>query len=390
MLTRWAASGMMALTGRPDVALGPPAPLVPGVEQLGAAFPGLDALALLGERAALSGLGRQGTTSCGGGCRLLAARDGWIALSLARPEDHEALEAWLECEPLPIPESQRWEALAALVSGRPAEELVARGMLLMLPVARLGEAIGCRPPVVSTPLGVAPARSLEGVTVVDLSALWAGPLCGQLLAHAGASVTKVESVSRPDGARRGPSAFFDLLNGEKRSVALDLRQSGGRDTLAAVVRRADVVIEASRPRALEQLGISAEQLVRDGGPQVWVSITGHGRAGDTAQRVAFGDDAAVAGGLVVDEEGQPRFCGDAIADPLSGLTAAGACLQALTAGGRWLLDVSMSAVAADLSGPTLPAVVVPDIAPPRARAITATARPLGADTAAVLEAWGLA
>jgi hypothetical protein len=389
-LERWAASGVMALTGRPDVALGPPAPLVAGLERLGAPFPGLDPVALLGERAALLGLGRHGTTSCGGGCRLLATRDGSIALSLARPEDHGALEAWLECEPLPAAESPRWDAVAALVSGRSAEELVARGQLLMLPLARLGEAGGRRPPVVATALGAEPARpSLDGVTVIDLSALWAGPLCGHLLARAGASVIKVESIGRPDGSRRGPLEFFDLLNGEKRSVALELRQPQGVNALVGLLRRADVVIEASRPRALEQLGIVAEELVRDGGPAVWVSITGHGRAGPSAQRVAFGDDAAVAGGLVADEEGQPRFCGDAIADPLAGLTAAGACQQALTAGGRWLLDVSMAAVAADLAGPTLPVVGAFEVAAPRARPLTATARPLGADTTEVLETFGL-
>ena len=63
--------------------------------------------------------------------------------------------------------------------------------------------------------------------MVDLSALWAGPLCGDLLARAGASVVKVESTQRPDGARRGSRAFFDLLNGRKRSVALDLRSREG-------------------------------------------------------------------------------------------------------------------------------------------------------------------
>ena len=102
---------------------------------------------------------------------------------------------------------------------------------------------------------------------------------------------KVESPDRPDGARRGPAAFFDLLNGRKRSMALDFRQPDGATMLRALLGRADVVIEASRPRALEQLGIHAVDEVRNGGPQVWVSITGYGRR-DAAARVAFGDDAA--------------------------------------------------------------------------------------------------
>ena len=210
-----------------------------------------------------------------------------------------------------------------------------RGQLLGLPVARVGEAAGPerRPAVVATALGDAPPRpDATGAVVVDLSALWAGPLCGDLLARSGATVVKVESTERPDGARRGARAFYDLLNGHKQSVALDLRTPDGVRILHALVRRADAVIEASRPRALAQYGLDATTAVAAGGPQVWVSITGHGRMGN---RVAFGDDAAAAGDLVTYGEGRPLFCVDAVADPLTGLTAAGACLDAL-AGGRSL------------------------------------------------------
>ena len=68
---------------------------------------------------------------------------------------------------------------------------------------------------------------MTGLVVIDLSALWAGPLCGDLLARSGATVVKVESTQRPDGARRGARAFFDLLNGRKRSVGLDLQSRQG-------------------------------------------------------------------------------------------------------------------------------------------------------------------
>ena len=72
--------------------------------------------------------------------------------------------------------------------------------------------------------------------MVELGSLWAAPLCGSLLAAAGADVVKVESIGRPDGARRGPPAFFDLLNGGKRSVALDLRPSPADDGCATSSR----------------------------------------------------------------------------------------------------------------------------------------------------------
>ncbi len=389
LMGRWATSGVMALTGWPDEPLGPPAGLVEGVDRLGCRFEGLDALALLGERAALMGLWRRGDMSCGGSCRLLPSADGFVAVSLPRAEDMELVPAWLELDRVPASVPAVWSAVAQHLLDRDPQPLVERAALLGLPVARVGE-----PPagtgVTRLPLGDAsPRYDLSGLLVVDLSALWAGPLCGALLGSAGAAVLKVESTQRPDGARRGPAEFFDLLNGHKRSVALDLRDPVGVRTLHDIVRRADVVIEASRPRALAQLGLDGTSVVRAGGPQVWVSITGYGRSGETANRVAFGDDAAAAGGLVVWSGDRPLFCADAVADPLTGLTAAGACLEALESGGRWLLDVSMSAVSAALSGPTLPVPEGLAVEPPRARPVTARAPALGDDTAQVLAELGI-
>ena len=379
----------MALTGTTDTPLGPPAPLLDGLDRLSRRIGHLDPLTLLSVRAALLGLGRGGTTSCGGGCRLLRTDDAWIAVSLVRPDDIEAVPAWLECGPVPAPTEAMWDAVATAVAPKDAADVVERGILLGLPIALVGGA-PARPPVDATALGVAAARAdLDGLRVVDLTSLWAGPLCGDLLARAGALVTKVESLARPDGARRGPVAFFDLLNGHKRSVALDLTAERDRTQLAALVASADVVLEASRPRALEQLGLSASDVVASGGPQVWVSITGYGRGGAGSERVAFGDDAAAGGGLVADEMGQPRFCGDAIADPLSGLSAFDACVEALESGGRWLLDVSMSAVAGSMAGPTLPLADGLVAAPPRARTVARPAPPFGAHTAEVLAELGV-
>ena len=104
------------------------------------------------------------------------------------------------------------------------------------------------------------------------------------------------------------------MNAGKRSVALDLTTSEGTRILARLLATADVVIEASRPRALQQLGLDADRLTSTG-PQVWVSITGHGRAEPGAGWVGFGDDAAVAGGLVACDAAGPIFCADAVADP---------------------------------------------------------------------------
>ena len=395
-MVRWANSGAMALTGLPDEPLGPPEGLVEGVAHLGRPFPGLDTLALLGERAALMGLWRRGATSCGGSCRLLPCADGFMAVSLPRDEDMEMVPAWLELDAPPASIPAAWSTVAASVRHRDPDVLRQRAQLLGLPVALVGEATHSggaptRPGVLATRLGEAPPRpDVAGTLVIDLSALWAGPLCGDLLAGSGTTVIKVESAQRPDGARRGARAFYDLLNGRKRSVALDLQTPQGVRILHELVRRADVVIEASRPRALAQFGLDARDAVAADGPQIWISITGYGRSGEDAHRVAFGDDVAAAGGLVTQAADGPLFCADAIADPLTGLTAAAACLDKLHAGGRWLLDISMAAVSAGLAGPTLP--VLADgltVADPHARQVAKRAPDLGADTAHVLADLGI-
>jgi hypothetical protein len=400
----------MALTGWPDEPpLGPPSALPGRLAELGrrlAARTGeighevrLDPIALLGERAALAGLRRGGRISCGGGTQLLRAGDGWVAVSLTRAADVELLAAWLELDgPVPtsatgLADRATWSVVSDAVATRSVAAVVERGVLVGLPAAELpaapitpAEPRGRGPfeglPVAGTSAGRAGGRSLVGARVVDLSSLWAGPLCGRMLADAGATVVKVESTTRPDGARRGPSTFFDLMNAGKANVAVDLATAAGVGALARLVRAADVVIEASRPRALEQLGLIAEDR-GDDGPAVWVSITGHGRTGSGRDRVAFGDDAAVAGGLVAWRAGEPCFCADAVADPCSGLVAATAVVDALATGGRWTIDVSMTDVAGWLAGPTLdPGEAV--AAPPPRPAPRGRARALGSDNAAFL------
>jgi crotonobetainyl-CoA:carnitine CoA-transferase CaiB-like acyl-CoA transferase len=272
-----------------------------------------------------------------------------------------------------------------VVITRPADELVERAALLGLAVATVGEVgpqtdavarrrIRTGPPLVTAPL------------VVDLSSLWAGPLCSHLLALGGARVVKVEAAARPDGGRTDDSGFFDLLNHGKASVALDLPSAEGVARLRGLLQAADVVIEGSRPRALRQWGLDAEALLADAaGPRVWVSITGHGREGAGGERVAFGDDGAAAGGLVGRDAAGPCFLADAVADPLTGIAAAGAVKAALAEGGSWLLDAALAQVAASVADPQRTSrPVTGPVAPPRARPVLGPARPLGADTAAVL------
>jgi crotonobetainyl-CoA:carnitine CoA-transferase CaiB-like acyl-CoA transferase len=381
----WAWSGAMALTGEADGA--PelvPSATVDAVRVLGPVLSALtdrlavsgwgrrvdvDALALLGERAAIAGFGRGGATSVGGNAHLLAAADGWLALNLGRPEDLALLPAWLEA-PL---DPADWRAVTAAVAVRPVEALVEQAALLGLPVGavpagRRDAQLVVRHadrrvrPAVVTPGG--PARHGGAPLVVDLSSLWAGPLCTRLLAAAGARVVKVEGARRADGARRGPAAFFDLLHVGKEAVTVDFADPDDLRFLRALVSRADVVVEASRPRVLDALGFDPSAAADAG--TVWLSVTGYGRSGPWANRVAFGDDAAVAGGLVLPAAAgrPPRFVADAVADPLGGVHGALAVLVALLARRGAVVDLALRDTAAACAAEAPPAegLVVADAA----------------------------
>lgn len=363
-MSRWNAAGAAALSGRPD---GPPLPppagfltrlhdLSDSIHRCSAAIGrpvSVDPSTVLAERAAISHFGRRGAVSCGGATHLLRSADEWMGVTLARPDDWELVPAWFELDHQV--DGGDWEVVAAEVMRRSAVELSERSRLLGLPVAVLGERRGRHAggpvrPVASMRVGEAPGSvAIEHLVVVDLSSLWAGPLATSILADAGARVIKVESSTRPDGARRGPEEFFDRLNGTKRIVAFDFGTVDGRASLRRLVDGADIVVTSSRQRAIDQLGLPLDELVGCGRPRIWLSITGYGRIGEGADRVAFGDDAAIAGGLVVSDDAGPCCFVDAVADPCTGLAGAAAVLRALELGGRWILDAAMADIAAHLA-----------------------------------------
>lgn len=350
----WRRSGLMAVSGLADgPGLVAPAPLtsfadaaLSGLRRLSgsSALPANGAL-LLGERARLMGLARRGAVSANGSCRLLPVADGHVALNLPRDDDWDLVTALVQ-EPV-----EDWEGLAALVRSWRRDALVERGRLLGLAIASDRE-----PPIVAAPcrverLGSGRRSAGRSPLVVDLSSLWAGPLAGALLAGAGARVVKVESRGRPDGARGGDPRFFALINGGKESRLFDFRDEEGLRRLRALVGEADIVIEASRPRALAQLGIDARAETRRGA--TWLSITAHGRDGEMGDAIGFGDDAAVAGGLTARMRqawGATIFAGDAIADPLTGILAALAGWASWTSGGGRLVSLAMADVVAFACG----------------------------------------
>jgi hypothetical protein len=320
-----------------------------------AAIAELDGATLLCERAMLGGMSIPGRISAGGGCRLFDAAGDTVALNLSRPSDRELLPALFETDDLdPLDD----EAIAVRIAKIDATALLMRGRSLGLAIAseheRSGRAAGIGtslPAFVELVRGSAAevARSRRTPRVVDLTALWAGPLAAHLLWLAGAEVVKVESLTRPDAMRSGDDRLFALLNQGKASVALDFADTSDRHALLSLIATADIVIEAARPRALLQLGIDADQIVQTTPGLVWVSITGHGATGEAANWVGFGDDCGVSGGLSAAlraTTGRSGFVGDAIADPLTGMSAALVAWEAWAArrGGRF--GVAMSDVVA--------------------------------------------
>ena len=379
----WAASGVVALTGhaaRPIVPPGSAASWARHCADILRTVSGgvidIDGAVLLGERAAFTGMTRAGRIAAGGHTRLLPTADGWAALSCSRPDDPVLYGALISGD---IDADDPWPQLEHWLAAHPGAELHERAELLGLAAHSVSS-----PP--RTPVQLRGGRSPKGLRVVDFSALWAGPLCAHLLGLGGAEVIKVETTTRPDGARCGNKDFYRLLHAGHRSVVFDPTDPNDRRRLAELVASADIVIEASRPRALRGFGIDADEVAASGA--TWISITAFGR---DSHRIGFGDDVAAAAGLVAfDDAGDPVFCGDAIADPLTGLTAA---VLALGEPGV-VHNLSMArAVASTLTGERSVACVrsgdewvTPTgyaVAAPRSRVPGGTAPASGADTDSV-------
>jgi hypothetical protein len=373
--SEWGSSGLAYLTGLPSE---PPdfsrANVLRRAARVAADVGAtVDAATLLTGRAALLGLTRGGPVSCGGATRLLAARDDWCAITLSRPDDVAAVPALLHAEEVP---ADPWPTLAGWVAARSASEVTQRAALLDIPAAALGEAAAAPPRI--RRIDDQKPRDMAGVLVADLSSMWAGPLCGHLLARAGATVVKVESPRRPDGTRAGNRAFFDWMNGEKLSYCLDF--DAAADELRELLGVADIVIEGSRPAALARRGLGPDDSAPHAG-RIWLRITGYD---DDSGRPAFGDDAAVAGGLVGTGAEGPVFCADAIADPLTGLEATLAVTESLNRGGGELIQVSMAAVAATYAQlPTTRSTDQQPAPPPQPPPACAAASEPGADNDAV-------
>ncbi|HEX6198394.1 MAG TPA: CoA transferase [Jiangellaceae bacterium] len=179
--------------------------------------------------------------------------------------------------------------------------------------------------------------ALDGVRVVEFAGYVAGPYTGGLLADLGAEVTKVELPPRGDPYRGWASgnysSMFCSLNRSKRSILVDLKSERGLEVARSLVRSADVVLENSRPGAMERLGLGYEQVTSDNPGLIYCSITGFGLDGPDHQRPGYDTVGQATSGLMslLTDLDNPQPMGISLSDHLAGLFAAYGVLAALAA-----------------------------------------------------------
>ncbi len=345
-------------------------------------------------------------SSANGFTHLFKAKDALFALSLARQDDLDILPAltfglWNQtAETINLNNQKDWlPKLQSLFKTLPSDKLVKQGIECGLPIAAYtstNKACDWCHVAANTKSQLAQSNNKPPL-VLDFSSLWAGPLAASLLSKIGARVIKIESLTRPDGARGGNQAFYDLLNDDKLSLALDFNDVKDINFLHKLVNHADIIIEGSRPRALKQLGLDAENIIAKSNAKTWLSITAYGRYGKAANRIGFGDDISVEAGLPYMMEkyhSTPCFVGDAIADPISGLHGAVVAYATYLKGGG-LIDLPMVNVLkyALYSGKNLHPIYLGQApkgslyTPYIARRAYCQAKPLGADTKRLKTEW---
>jgi crotonobetainyl-CoA:carnitine CoA-transferase CaiB-like acyl-CoA transferase len=179
---------------------------------------------------------------------------------------------------------------------------------------------------------------LEGLRVLDVSTLFAGPIAATFLGDFGADVIKVEHPARPDAARgHGPSKdgvnlWWKTLGRNKRTVTLNLGTPEGADLLLRLAADADVLIENFRPGTLERWGLGPDELHRANPRLVIARVTAFGQTGPYANRPGFGSLAEAMSGfaaLTGQPDGPPTLPPFGLADGIAALAAAYAVLVAL-------------------------------------------------------------
>lgn len=195
---------------------------------------------------------------------------------------------------------------------------------------------------------------LEGVRILDLTRVLAGPYASMVLADLGAEVIKVELPSSGDESRgfgpfqNGESAYFTSVNRGKKSVTIDLRHERGRDLALGLAKRCDVLVENFRPGSMDRFGLGYETVHAKYPQLVYASISGFGQTGPYAQRPAYDILIQAMGGIasITGEPNSPPVrVGSSIADLSAALFGAVGILAALQRASRTgegqQIDISM-------------------------------------------------
>jgi crotonobetainyl-CoA:carnitine CoA-transferase CaiB-like acyl-CoA transferase len=184
------------------------------------------------------------------------------------------------------------------------------------------------------------AGPLEGIRVIDLSRIVAGPLATQILGDYGAEIIKIEQPGigddrrawPPPAAPDGSAAYFFSINRNKKSVTLNLKHPRGREILLALVRQGDVVIENFKPGTMEDLGLAWDVLSAVNPGLIYCGISGFGASGPDRERAGYDSILQGVSGLMSitgERDGPPVKTGVAMVDEMTALYAHGAILAAL-------------------------------------------------------------
>ncbi len=183
------------------------------------------------------------------------------------------------------------------------------------------------------------AGPLEGVRVVDLTRILAGPYCTMMLGDMGAEVIKIEHPQGGDDTRgwgppflNGVSTYFISINRNKKSLTLNLKDERGKDLLRDLIRKGDVVVENFRPGTLDKLGFSWEEIHRINPAVIFASLSGFGQTGPRKNEPGFDVVIQGEGGIMSitgEPDGPPSKFGASIGDITAGMLAAQGVLLSL-------------------------------------------------------------
>jgi formyl-CoA transferase len=180
---------------------------------------------------------------------------------------------------------------------------------------------------------------LEGIRVIEIGQLLAGPFCGQLLGDFGAEVIKIEQPVIGDPMRDwgreksdGESLWWPTIARNKKCVTLDLRKDAGQKTFIELAKQSDIIVENFRPKTIDNWGIGYADVSKVNSRIIMVHVSGYGQTGPYSSRAGYGSIGEAMGGLrhiVGDPSSPPSRMGISIGDSMAGICAAFGCLVAV-------------------------------------------------------------